>query len=220
MILDKITKIKPDHLLDVGCRDGSFTVKLSPYCGEITAIDVNPKAIERAKEIFRLPNIEYICMDARKLEFADNGFELVIEREALHHIDKWETALDEMLRVSNGHIMIEEPLNDGRDEPKKNSKAAHRFFLEIQREAGRSHFEFLSLNEITEHLKHLSLEYEVEIIKSDEPETWEEFFEDFEEFATKTKRPDYWKKRLDEFLRGMRGKPLTHSDTLFIEAKK
>lgn len=220
MILEQITKIKPKNLLDVGCRDGSFTVKLSPYCGEITAIDVNPKAIDRAKEIFRMPNIEYICMDARKLEFADNSFELVIEREALHHIDKWQTALDEMLRVSHGHIMIEEPLNDPRDESKRNSRIAHQFFLKIQREAGYSHFEFLSVKEITSQLKQMGLEYEVEIIKSDEPETWEEFFEGVEEFITKTGRPDYWTKRLGQFLKEMRSRPLTHSDTLFIEAKK
>jgi ubiquinone/menaquinone biosynthesis C-methylase UbiE len=220
MILDRITKIKPEKLLDVGCRDGSYTVKLSPYCRHITAVDINAKAIENAKAKHGKPNIEYISMDARKLEFADQSFDLVCEREALHHIDKWQKALDEMLRVSKGHILIEEPLNDPRDESKKNSKIAHRFFLDIQREAGYSHFEFLSVKEITYCLKHLGLEYEVEIMKSDEPETWEEFFEPFEEFASKTKRPDYWRKRLNDFLKEMRGKPLTHSDTLFIEAKR
>lgn len=219
MILDQIAKIKPTNLLDVGCRDGSFTVKLSPYCQHITAIDISAKAIEKAKANYIKPNIEYMCMDACKLDFADRSFDLVIEREALHHIDDWHAALDEMFRVSKGHIMIEEPLNDLRDESKKNAHITQKFFLEIQREAGYSHFEYHSVKEIADYLKQIGLKYEVEIEKDDELETWDDFFEPFDEFTSKTKRPDYWRKRLDEFLKEMKGKPVSHPDTLYIEGK-
>ena len=39
-------------------------------------------------------------MDGRSLAFADGSFDVVLERESLHHSLEWERILDEMLRVS------------------------------------------------------------------------------------------------------------------------
>ena len=89
-------------------------------------------------------------------------------------------------------------------------------FLEVQKEAGYSHFAYIPLDNISGYLKQKGLSFEIEIKKSDEPKRYEEYFEPFEEFASMTKRRDYWMRRLDEFLMEMKGNPICHSDTLFI----
>jgi SAM-dependent methyltransferase len=216
MLKNKIIELKPKCVLDIGCRDGSFTSEISEYCDELIAVDINPDAIEKARSEYSRPNIKYQVGDGRRLDFNDAAFDLVYEKDALHHIKEWQTALDEMIRLSSKHILIEEPLNDPRTEAKRNAIKAQKFFLEVQQEAGYSHFSYIPLDDLSGYLKQKGLNFEIEIEKSDDPKTYEEYFEPFEEFASNTKRRDYWITRLDEFLRDMHGKPLSHSDTLFI----
>ena len=122
-ILEKVQEVKSRVALDVGCRDGKYTIKTAPHCGHITAIDINPKAIEKAKSENPGANINFLCMDGRRIGFADDNFDLVYERVTLHHIMEWETALDEMIRVSSRHILIEEPLDDSFDGGKADAGA-------------------------------------------------------------------------------------------------
>ncbi len=220
MLKDKIAELNPERVLDIGCRDGSFTAELSQYCSEIIAIDINPDAVEQALKDHSKSNIEYMVGDGRSVEFDDACFDLVYEKDALHHIKEWQQAVDEMLRLSSNYVLIEEPLDDPRSEAKRNAIRAQEFFLEVQREAGYSHFKYISLETLKGYLKHKGLNFEIEIEKCDEPETYEHHFDQFEEFALKTGRGDYWMKRLDEFLREMKGRPICQSDTLFIEVRK
>ena len=220
MLLEKIRELSPKKALDVGCGCGSFTAQAAPSCGQLLAIDHSPGLIERCMREHPLPNVTYRCVDARRLKLPDKGFDLVYERDALHHIREWQQALDEMARVSSHYILVEEPVDDPRSLAKRNSIAAHHLFLELQEEAGYPHFPHLPPVDLEQRLHAMGLDFTIEHARADQPVGVEEYFEPFERFADVTSRKEYWMTRLFQFKRSVAGAGLVESDTLLIVAQK
>ena len=220
LLFSKVALLKPESVLDVGCGCGAFSIRLSPYCGKITAVDCSQALIDRCRRENGKPNIDYTCMDGRDLRFPDNSFDLVLERATLHHVLEWQKVLDEIVRVSAKHILVEEPLDDPRSEEKKNTMLAQRLYLEIQREVGYSHYNYLSLNSLTGYHRERSIPIEIEVIKSDEPVDFEKFFASFGDFAEKSNRKQYWLDRLESLRQDLGGKMLCEEDIVFISAVK
>ena len=85
MLEKKLSKyMKVDNLLELGCFNGSelgsYTGMLSKYAKHVTAIDIDNKAVESAKELYnskKIENIEVIQMNAAQLYFDDNSFDCV-----------------------------------------------------------------------------------------------------------------------------------------------
>ncbi len=219
-ILERVGLLKPDNVLDVGCGCGEFTVKLSPLCGKITAIDFSKELIDRCKRENQRPNITYLCMDGRDIRYPENNFDMVLERTALHHVLEWEKVLEEMIRVSSKHILIEEPIDDPRSEEKRNSIRAQQLYLEVQKEVGYSHYRYLPLDSLTQYFKRKKISIETQIIKSDRLIDFDEYFNHFDVFAEKSKRKEYWFKRLDTLRKELEGKKLCDEDLVFIAAVK
>lgn len=98
---------KESAILDVGCAKGFMLYDFSTLLPGITVrgIDVSNYAIENAIE----PMKEFVSVgDARKLEFEDNSFDLVISITTLHNFEEEECAiaLQEIERVSRGKSFI------------------------------------------------------------------------------------------------------------------
>lgn len=220
LILRKITSLKPVNVLDVGCGCGGFTVQLSPYCGRITAIDFSLALIDRCKRENQRSNIDYVCMDGRNINFPDGSFDLVLERDSLHHILEWQKTLDEMIRVSSGHILVQEPLDDPRSEEKKNTIQAQELMLKLQREVGYSHFKYIPLNSLIAHMQKRGLSFETSVTRRDEPVDFDEYFRSLGDFAEKSSRKEYWFERLYRLRQELDGKMLCKEDILFIMAVK
>lgn len=102
-----IDKIKPyffgKTLLDAGCGDGGDSYLLQDYFNSIYAVDIikndNWENIKSYKIKFFTGNVE-------KLDFKDNFFDTVIEKDMLHHVENPEKALKELIRVSKKRIII------------------------------------------------------------------------------------------------------------------
>ena len=102
-----IEKIKPyfygSTLLDAGCGDGGDSYLLQDYFNSIYAVDIikndNWEKIKSEKIKFLTGNVE-------KLEFNDNFFDTVIEKDMLHHAENPEKALKELIRVSKKRIIV------------------------------------------------------------------------------------------------------------------
>ncbi len=219
-ILDSIALLKPEHVLDVGCGCGSFTAELSPHCGEITAIDSSTALIDLCKNENQKPNITYVCMDARNIAYPDAGFDLVLERDCLHHILEWEKVLDEMMRLSSKYVLIEEPIDDPRSDAKRNTMRAQRLYLEVQKEVGFSHYPHIPLNTILGYFKQRGWDVETKVIKSDQPVDFGQFFSAFGKFAEKSNRKEYWYDRLDRLKHELKGKTLCEEDEVFISVNR
>lgn len=85
--------------LDVGCGEGFGTYFLSQHAKKIIGIDNSAESIEMAKKNYNKENIEFIIMDAEKLEFPDETFESVISLAVIEHVKDYESYLREMKRV-------------------------------------------------------------------------------------------------------------------------
>jgi len=219
-ILEQIASLKPNSILDVGCGCGSFAVKLSPYCGRITAIDLSPALIKRCKKEHQQPNISYLCMDARDLKYPDNSFDSVLEKATLHHIFEWEKVLDEMIRVSSKYLLIEEQVNDPRNQKKMDTLQAQRFFLKLQNEVGHSHYEYLNQKALLGYFDKRNIPIEFDVIRSDDILDFDEYFVSFPTFLEKSKRKDYWLEQFRLLKDEFKDKKLCESDSIFIFADK
>lgn len=84
------------YVLDVGCGDGEDCKIISPSVNYVVGIDINLSS-------FRLPkvaNLDFIVADACDLPFKDSVFDVVFEKDALHHIRNHKRGLAEMKRVA------------------------------------------------------------------------------------------------------------------------
>lgn len=99
-LLSHIDRKSGWQYLDVGCGVGTAARKIATTSGlAVTGIDVDPEQIEVAKSGVACPNLQYKVMDASKLEFANEIFDVVASRMATHHIPDWQRAFSEMVRV-------------------------------------------------------------------------------------------------------------------------
>ena len=85
-----------ERVLDLGCGDGRLTAELD--AGELTAADVSPVALERARR--RLPDARIVELEPDAvLPFDDGSFELVLCAETIEHVRDVQLLLSEIRRV-------------------------------------------------------------------------------------------------------------------------
>jgi SAM-dependent methyltransferase len=85
-----------ERALDLGCGDGRLTSELDAT--ELTAADVSPVALERARR--RLPDARLVELEPDAvLPFADGAFDLVLCAETIEHVRDVQLLLSEIRRV-------------------------------------------------------------------------------------------------------------------------
>ena len=68
-----------DAVLDIGTRDGWFSILLAEKFAKVTALDLEKPSIDH-------PAIECVKGDAQKLDFPDASYDLISCAEVLEHI--------------------------------------------------------------------------------------------------------------------------------------
>lgn len=111
-ILDKLKELNVHTLLDVGCGTGPiYDLIINPpeegrwdnimaYKGT----DYSWRMIETAKNIF--PHGEFEIQDARHMDEPDNNWDCVLIMHCLEHLDDYQAAIMEAVRVSKKYIAI------------------------------------------------------------------------------------------------------------------
>jgi ubiquinone/menaquinone biosynthesis C-methylase UbiE len=106
-----LAQAAPQSVLDVGCGEGvlsrRWAERLAP--GRVVGVDLKDAKLEAEWERRRQDNLEFRAMRAEALAFAENGFDLVAATEVLEHVDEPHRVLDEMRRVSRGHLLVSVP---------------------------------------------------------------------------------------------------------------
>jgi ubiquinone/menaquinone biosynthesis C-methylase UbiE len=89
------------NYLEVGCGNGHVCKHLArKYHLKVTGTDVDPEMIQFAREdIDDISHIRFLEMDATKMHFEDNEFNIILSFGIMHHIGYWEEALEEISRV-------------------------------------------------------------------------------------------------------------------------
>ena len=93
------------RVLDVGCGFGGTSRYLAKALGpeaSVTGITLSPGQVKRGTELAvaqAVPNVEFQVMDALKMDFPDNTFDIVWACESGEHMPDKKAYIDEMMRV-------------------------------------------------------------------------------------------------------------------------
>jgi len=93
-------------LFDVGCGTGPIyqIVKEDKYPFVYKGTDYSPAMIKVCKEMF--PEGEFEVQDARHLTESDNSWDCVLLMHSLDHLDDYQAAIKEAMRVSTKYVCI------------------------------------------------------------------------------------------------------------------
>jgi 2-polyprenyl-6-hydroxyphenyl methylase/3-demethylubiquinone-9 3-methyltransferase len=94
-------------LLDLGCGDG-FTIRLIKQDGDVSGIDIDPIAVNRA----RARGIEGRIGSASSIPFPNESFDIVTSIEVLEHLEDPLSAVKEARRVlkPGGSLIVTTPI--------------------------------------------------------------------------------------------------------------
>jgi ubiquinone/menaquinone biosynthesis C-methylase UbiE len=144
------------RVLDLACGPGIVSEALAYDTGEVIACDITPTMLIRARHRCAeagLTNVHCTLGLAEALPFADQTFDVVVNRSALHHFPHPAAALAEMARVirTSGRLVIVDVVSS--EEPEESG--LHNA-LEVLRDP--SHTRMLPKSEILAHLREAGLE--------------------------------------------------------------
>ncbi len=106
-ILNTINRYSFESFIDIGGAEG-YTANLvrKLFNAEVMSTDLSVTACQRAKEIY---DIEAIQCDIHTLPFEDNKFDIVLCSETLEHVTDYKQAINELLRITKGVLIITVP---------------------------------------------------------------------------------------------------------------
>ena len=92
---------KPLKILDIGCGAGFFSILLAAKGYDVTGIDLTESMIEEAVSLAaeEKSNARFQVMDAEKLAFPDETFDVIVSRNVTWNLPHPEKAYVEWLRV-------------------------------------------------------------------------------------------------------------------------
>lgn len=86
--------------LEVGCGVGAAARRVAQTRNlYVIGIDIDPDQIRAAESGPALPNLHFLAMDASRLDFADQQFDMVATSKTMHHVADRQRAFREMTRV-------------------------------------------------------------------------------------------------------------------------
>jgi 2-polyprenyl-3-methyl-5-hydroxy-6-metoxy-1,4-benzoquinol methylase len=90
------------NILEIGCGLGTMAMNWARQGVNITAVDLNPKAVELTKKRFELYGLkgEIRVEDANELSFEDSEFDYSYSWGVLHHSPNLKQSVSEVMRVT------------------------------------------------------------------------------------------------------------------------
>lgn len=101
------------RILDIGCSTGTCAGQVVDMDrNQYVGIDISDEYIKRAQRLY--PKGTFVAMDAAKLTFPENSFDLITFQGVLHHMDDAliQNALASIQKVlkSSGKVLVAEPV--------------------------------------------------------------------------------------------------------------
>jgi len=91
------------RVLDVGCGNGIFTLRLANAGANVTGLDYSRHLLGQNA------HSRLVCCDATSIPFPDRCFDMVFEANVLHHVEDRERVIKEMARASRRYVVLLEP---------------------------------------------------------------------------------------------------------------
>jgi|LakMenE18May11ns_1017448.scaffolds.fasta_scaffold9813002_2 SAM-dependent methyltransferase len=163
-----IDKLNGDNILDIGCGSGRDTEYFVNKGLDVVGIDLSDRFIEISKS--KVPNVKFIKMDMRNMDFSLDSFDGIWSMASLLHIPKIEIKdtiikFREVLKT-NGIVYISVKLGVGERFVKKDRyKGLEKFFA------------FYTESEISDLLEKCGFEIiKLSLYKVPEQDTWIDVF--------------------------------------------
>jgi ubiquinone/menaquinone biosynthesis C-methylase UbiE len=178
-IAERLGVISAGKVLDVGTDKGGFIdtlIKTLKGYDSFVGIDYCPtdkskKDMESAKERFEGEPVQFLQMNAERLQFEDESFDTVCISHTLHHLAGISKVMTEMKRVlrKGGNFILQECYHDGEQtEAQKADELEHEWEARIDSLLGITHNKTLTRRRIREIATSLRLS-EIEVFHSTHP---------------------------------------------------
>jgi len=98
-----------ERALDSGTGTGALAFALAPHVREVVGVDLVPELLEQGrKRAERFPNVTFLEGDATKLPLEYGSFDLAGTLRTLHHMERPELAMAELVRVTRpgGRVLV------------------------------------------------------------------------------------------------------------------
>ena len=101
----------PDSVLDVGCGEGVLTERWAQRLGtgRVVGLDLEDPGLRAQWSRRERGNLQFVAGEATALPFDRAEFGLVAAIESLEHLPEPRRMLEEMARVSRGHLLVSVP---------------------------------------------------------------------------------------------------------------
>jgi ubiquinone/menaquinone biosynthesis C-methylase UbiE len=108
LITERADKQRSGRILDIGCGDGSFSMRFRKYC-KVFGIDISQNAIDLAKKAG--VSAYKTDMSCQKLPFDNEYFDIVYMGDVIEHLLDPDFAVCEVARVlkSDGFLVLSTP---------------------------------------------------------------------------------------------------------------
>ena len=176
-IEEAISKVVGGKVLDVATQEGHFVQllmnNLQSYV-QIVGIDIDQEAIKKAQETIRNKNIQFLVMNAERMDFANESFDTASISASIHHLPNIQKVLTEMNRIltSGGNFILAEMHRDGQTAAELTSIYLHHWIGDVDTALGRVHNHTMERRELIAYVETLGLrqvEYHDVIDKDADP---------------------------------------------------
>lgn len=110
-------KLAGAKVADVGCGDGSLARFMAREGAQVAGVEINERALQRAKAAAPQPGAAFLCARGEALPFATGALDVVVYFNSLHHVPvpAQGPALAEATRAlkPGGRLLLVEPLAEG-----------------------------------------------------------------------------------------------------------
>ena len=94
---------KKAKILDAGCGTGQLSMPLINSGHSVVGVDVSEAMLDIARnKLIPAYDARFEVGDVRSLKYPDNTFDAIVASKLFQHIGHWETAVDELIRVTRG----------------------------------------------------------------------------------------------------------------------
>ena len=98
------------RVLEIGCGTGLFTAELARTGQSITAIDISPELLERARQRVTVDTVTFALENAYATTFPDASFDAIVGSSCVHHLEIDRACAEfHRLLAPGGRIMFTEP---------------------------------------------------------------------------------------------------------------
>ncbi len=100
-IIDRAGLDRNGQALDAGCGTGQLSFPLLRAGYSVIGVDVSQAMLDIARSKTKTGDrIDFVVADVRSMEFATGTFDAVVISKLFQHVGNWETAVDEIIRVT------------------------------------------------------------------------------------------------------------------------